>query len=263
MQGGAASFSNEADRKRALEAARTAAQQQPGGGLEPGRLVETPEGHQAIVLSKGHGFYLLDLGDGQHIRKRGNELVPLPPAPERPRREALVSKGSLASPATPKAGGSTGVTAPAKRSEAGAGDHARPRPLQGARKIARSPAAPARITSRELATVLLLLAGTGAYGEAAAAATAPPSAELPDLLTMLDGTAVTSASGWAERRGELKALTQEHILGTLPPAGATKLLSATAINRTDGPALRSMYAEFLRQPLVELYGDCMVVLKFS
>ena len=41
MQGGAKSFSNEADRKRALEAA-TATQQQPGG-LEPGSLVETPQ----------------------------------------------------------------------------------------------------------------------------------------------------------------------------------------------------------------------------
>jgi hypothetical protein len=45
MQCGAKSFSDEADRERALEAATTA-QQQPGR-LESGSLVEIPEGHQA------------------------------------------------------------------------------------------------------------------------------------------------------------------------------------------------------------------------
>jgi hypothetical protein len=63
------------------------------GNHEPGSRVETPEGHQAIVISKGHGFYLLDLGNGQHIRKRGHELIPLPPIEDVSKKAKIKTEG--------------------------------------------------------------------------------------------------------------------------------------------------------------------------
>ena len=43
-----------------------------------------------------------------------------------------------------------------------------------------------------------------------------PTALLPDVLTFINGSRVTSASMWAARREELKALLDRHILGTRP-----------------------------------------------
>lgn len=60
-----------------------------------------------------------------------------------------------------------------------------------------------------------------------------PTAELPDLLTMSDGRPVETAAQWqTQRRPELKALLQQHILGTLPEATPT-FVSATALNFTN------------------------------
>ena len=50
-----------------------------------------------------------------------------------------------------------------------------------------------------------------------ASAAFEPTAELPDLLTALDGSAVATPSQWEARRAELKTLVQEHILGVGPP----------------------------------------------
>ena len=60
-----------------------------------------------------------------------------------------------------------------------------------------------------------------------------PTAELPDLLTMSDGSPVTTAAQWnTQRRPELKALLQQHILGTLP-ATPPSFVGATALNVTN------------------------------
>eukprot|EP01050_Picozoa_sp_SAG11_P017696 SAG11_NODE_2579_length_3199_cov_13.264194_1_plen_435_part_00 len=68
----------------------------------------------------------------------------------------------------------------------------------------------------------------------AAAARFTPSAELPDLLTTVDGEPVTSKAQWQQRRGELKTLLETNILGTLPASHGleppAELLRATALN---------------------------------
>ena len=68
------------------------------------------------------------------------------------------------------------------------------------------------------------------------------TAELPDLLTTLDGQSVTTEAEWRSRRVELKALLQEHILGTLPPLDSTpRLTSASAVNHTIAHGVASCY----------------------
>lgn len=63
-----------------------------------------------------------------------------------------------------------------------------------------------------------------------------PSAELPDLLTRLDGSHVTTKEQWAGRRGELKTLLQEHILGNLPEAPPPPLTHAELLNTSSSTA---------------------------
>ena len=75
---------------------------------------------------------------------------------------------------------------------------------------------------------------------AATASAFTPSAELPDLLTTINGASVKSPADWHNRRAELKTLLQEHILGTLPPstgdAPPATLVSATALNHSNSSA---------------------------
>lgn len=59
----------------------------------------------------------------------------------------------------------------------------------------------------------------------------PPSPFLPPLLLFSNGTTVTSAAQWAERRAEVGGLLQQHIIGSLPKA-APPLVSSHVINRT-------------------------------
>ena len=86
--------------------------------------------------------------------------------------------------------------------------------------------------------MLLLLPLLAALPVASAAF--EPTAELPDLLTALDGSAVTTPSQWDARRAELKTLVQEHILGTLPTE-PVELLPATALNVTNSSGISSCY----------------------
>ena len=75
-----------------------------------------------------------------------------------------------------------------------------------------------------------------AVASAAAAAASPqfaPTAELPDLLTMIDGRRVETQGQWRQRREELKTLLQEHIVGTLP-LQLPVLESVMMINSTNG-----------------------------
>ena len=71
------------------------------------------------------------------------------------------------------------------------------------------------------------------------AAAFAPSAALPDLLTLLNGTKISSAEQWPTRRTELKELLQEHILGTLPPTPT--LQSAKLLNSTSSATVSSAY----------------------
>ena len=59
-----------------------------------------------------------------------------------------------------------------------------------------------------------------------------PSPFLPPLLTYDNGTTVATAGQWPARRAEVATLLQDHILGTLPPAGAAPLTRAEVINTT-------------------------------
>ena len=65
------------------------------------------------------------------------------------------------------------------------------------------------------------------------AATATPF--LPPLLTLENGTSVSSAAAWwAARRPEVSSLLQQHLVGTLP-ATRPALLSSSVLNRTRDP----------------------------
>lgn len=64
-----------------------------------------------------------------------------------------------------------------------------------------------------------------------ACATFSPVAELPDLLTFINGTRVATPEAWTARRGELRALLQEHILGTLPES-TPSLTDVVLLNQT-------------------------------
>jgi hypothetical protein len=75
--------------------------------------------------------------------------------------------------------------------------------------------------------------GTGGPGAGATTPSFVPTAQLPDVLTFINGTRVTSASLWAARREELKALLDEHILGTRP-AVRPKLQSHKTTSKTGG-----------------------------
>jgi len=58
---------------------------------------------------------------------------------------------------------------------------------------------------------------------------------LPPLLTMENGTSVSSAAAWwAARRPEVSSLLQQHLVGTLP-ATRPALLSSSVLNRTRDP----------------------------
>ena len=58
---------------------------------------------------------------------------------------------------------------------------------------------------------------------------------LPPLLTMENGTSVSSAAAWwAARRPEVSRLLQQHLVGTLP-ATRPALLSSSVLNRTRDP----------------------------
>ena len=81
--------------------------------------------------------------------------------------------------------------------------------------------------------VMLSLVCRCAVADAAAAPPLVPTAQLPDVLTFINGTRVTSASLWAARREELKALLDEHILGTRP-AVRPKLESHTTTSKSGG-----------------------------
>ena len=73
-------------------------------------------------------------------------------------------------------------------------------------------------------TVLAVLSMTSAALGAdnfPAADALPEVKDLPDVLTMRDGTRVTSPQGWRDRRAELVALFQHYEYGHLPPAGET------------------------------------------
>ena len=67
-----------------------------------------------------------------------------------------------------------------------------------------------------------------------------PTAELPDLLTMNDGCPVNTTAQWRQRRGELKALLQQHILGTLP-IELPVLDTLTMVNTTSRGGVSSCY----------------------
>ena len=82
-------------------------------------------------------------------------------------------------------------------------------------------------------TVFLLAALAEAANGLSMASQFAPTAELPDLLTMSDGSPVTTAAQWrTQRRPELKSLLQQHILGTLP-ATPPSFVGATALNSTN------------------------------
>ena len=68
-----------------------------------------------------------------------------------------------------------------------------------------------------------------------------PTAELPDLLTTIDGRAVTDAAEWNTRRTELQMLVQEHILGYLPSGPPPTLTSARALNSSISGGISSCY----------------------
>jgi hypothetical protein len=81
-----------------------------------------------------------------------------------------------------------------------------------------------------LAALAVVLLASGVATEFA------PTAELPDLLMMSDGRPVETAEQWqTQRRPELKALLQQHILGTLPTTPPS-FVSATALNFTNATA---------------------------
>lgn len=66
-----------------------------------------------------------------------------------------------------------------------------------------------------------------------------PQADLPPLLTLLNGTQVSTPQAWHARRLELKSLLQEHITGSLP-SEVPKILNATVLNATSAESdLRS------------------------
>jgi len=46
----------------------------------------------------------------------------------------------------------------------------------------------------------------------------PVRPEMPDILTMADGTKVTTLDQWAQRRGEMKEILEHYALGHAPPA---------------------------------------------
>ena len=92
------------------------------------------------------------------------------------------------------------------------------------------------------ASVLLCAAATALPATGTSAAAFTPTAELPDLFTTVGGQKVVTTADWQLRRGELKNLVQEHILGTLPPSGGVALLSATALNSSNiSGAISSCY----------------------
>ena len=90
-------------------------------------------------------------------------------------------------------------------------------------------------TPRNRGRAALQLLDDDGTGPGAGATTPPfvPTAQLPDVLTFINGTRVTSASLWAARREELKALLDEHILGTRP-AVRPKLQSHETTSKTGG-----------------------------
>jgi hypothetical protein len=72
-----------------------------------------------------------------------------------------------------------------------------------------------------LAALLVMTAGSLLAADFPPAEQLKPSRELPDPLTMLGGTKVTSAEQWEQqRKPELKALFQHYMYGRLPPKPA-------------------------------------------
>ena len=68
-----------------------------------------------------------------------------------------------------------------------------------------------------------------------------PTAFLPDVLRLRNGSLVTDVIGWRTRRAELKELLQQHILGHLPSNDNGLLVpiltSATILNQTASESL--------------------------
>ena len=84
-------------------------------------------------------------------------------------------------------------------------------------------------------TILLLCLAAAAVGLPAFDPPLPtwftPTAALPDLLVFNNGSAVTSAAAWEERKSEVKELFFEWV-GGAPPNESPALLSASVVNRT-------------------------------
>lgn len=62
-----------------------------------------------------------------------------------------------------------------------------------------------------------------------------PTADLPDVLTAIDGTRVASKAQWQARREELKLLLDTHILGTRPSERPALVNATTMSKRGDAP----------------------------
>ena len=99
----------------------------------------------------------------------------------------------------------------------------------GARARARGGAAP----RRALAAALLVAAGwAGAVGPPLLRGAAAASGRLAPLLTFENGTRVDGPAAWAERRGELRGLLGEHLLGH-PPGSVPELSGVKVLNATE------------------------------
>jgi len=99
----------------------------------------------------------------------------------------------------------------------------------------------ARVLKRQLLAVVVLLLTGGAVTSAAElpeVADLPSSSEVPDPLKMFDGTPVTTtAQGYGQRRGELKALFQHYMYGYMPPPpGISARVTKTDKTVLDGRA---------------------------
>jgi len=86
-----------------------------------------------------------------------------------------------------------------------------------------------------LAVGVVLAAAGAAMGDLPEADALPSVPELPDPLVMRDGTRVTTAEQWRERREELKALFEHYMYGHFPPAPG-KVAGRVVREEKDGAA---------------------------
>ena len=72
-----------------------------------------------------------------------------------------------------------------------------------------------------------------------------PDAHLPSLLLFKNGTRVATASQWPERRAELRALVETHILGSLP-SEVPSLTGATILNSSSSLEEKALCSSYVR-----------------